>query len=413
MQSIEVVGNNTEIVTLAWYAIDPTKYPDRPAYKTDLLDHTIFLGASAFSDLTYHYRILDNRGNILLNWSDLFDSAVCMNGVCSETEITKDDLPNGQYKIEVYATDEVGNDSEIISKEFSILGSTVESLSVEFNVDAWVIERGDCVVFNWDVSGSNVNNVTFDRSSYVLTAKDTRCPTTTSEYHFEVVSQLGEVVHSESVVITVNEPLATKTNTPKPKPTDTPKPEKPTIYLSVNARCRSGNSKDFPDVWFFDAGTSSEVIGTDGNGWYKIKFSDPRTRKTECWIGVGEVRGNSSSIQVVETPPPQLQSFSNVSVNSKEIVISVWDNASIDGDRIRLTLNNNVLFSDYTLTGSPYSLNVTLNPGANYLVVTALNVGSQPPNTVTVSISNVTSGSSEQTAAGLNAGASQMIITAP
>jgi len=255
-------------------------------------------------------------------------------------------------------------------------------------------------------SRSNAFSFTVDKSLSGNQCVESLTPTPTLTFTATDTPRVTDTPHPTST-FTPRPP----TNTPRPS--NTPKPEKATIYLTQPSRCRTGNSKDFPDAWFFDAGTTLEIIGTDGNGWYKIKINDPKTSKTECWRGTGNVRGSVSSIPVVKTPPPQLRNLSNVSVNSREIVISVWDNASIDGDRIRLTLNNTVLLGDYTLTGSPYKIPVTLNAGANTLIVTALNVGSQSPNTVTVKISNVTSGSSEQTAAGLLAGASQMIITAP
>jgi len=305
----------------------------------------------------------------------------------------------------------VDNDSEIESKAFSITDSTLEPLRISFEVSQQTIMKGECININWEVVGGGVTSVAINNASFELAGTDQRCPQSTTKYSIEAFGQANEILDNKTISVEVLE--ATSTYTPKPKPTNTPKPEKATIYLTEPSRCRTGNSKDFPDAWFFEPGTTLEIIGTDGNGWYKIKINDPKTSKTECWIGTGNVRGSVSSIPVVKTPPPQLRNLSNVSVNSREIVISVWDNASIDGDRIRLTLNNTVLLGDFTLTGSPYKIPVTLNAGPNTLIVTALNVGSQPPNTVTVKISNVTSGSSEQTAAGLLAGASQMIITAP
>jgi len=102
------------------------------------------------------------------------------------------------------------------------------------------------------------------------------------------------------------------TNTPKPQPTKTPSPTKtlkpsaPTFHLSMDARCREGNSRDFEDVWFFNKGTVLKIIGTDRNGWYKIEFYDSGTNDTSCWIGAGTgyVQGDESSIPYVE-PPPQ------------------------------------------------------------------------------------------------------------
>jgi len=77
------------------------------------------------------------------------------------------------------------------------------------------------------------------------------------------------------------------------------------LRLDQNAGCREGNSIEFEDVWFFDEGTILSIVGTDGEGWYKV--SDPNTSDTTCWINVGVVEGDASAIPIIETPDPSTE----------------------------------------------------------------------------------------------------------
>lgn len=126
MEPTKIIKNSDGSVTISLLAIDPTHYPERASYKIDLIDHTIFEGPTAFSDLIYHYRINEKDGSYNSSWVDLLQNSVCVNGKCTETEVILDSLPNGNYEIEVYATDEVGNDSKIAKTSFSITGASLE-----------------------------------------------------------------------------------------------------------------------------------------------------------------------------------------------------------------------------------------------------------------------------------------------
>jgi uncharacterized Zn ribbon protein len=70
----------------------------------------------------------------------------------------------------------------------------------------------------------------------------------------------------------------------------------------------------------------------------------------------------------------------------EEIEIVVWDKNEIDGDRITLIVNGQVVLSDYTLKRRKKVLKVKLQPGKNYIVMRAENLGTKPPNTAAVEI---------------------------
>jgi len=189
--------------------------------------------------------------------------------------------------------------------------------------------------------------------------------------------------------------------------------EEPYIYLPQNTRCREGNSKSFKDVWFFQAETSLNIIAVDEFGWYKVEFFDPRTNETTCWIGTGEVHGDTSSLPVIKIPDPLLQHLQGVTVSQRKITISLWDKGLVDGDRIRLTVNDQIRLHDYILTEDPFEIDVTLNHGENTIIILALNEGTESPNTVQIHISHVVSGLATQEAHAFPHINSQIIVTAP
>jgi len=189
--------------------------------------------------------------------------------------------------------------------------------------------------------------------------------------------------------------------------------DEPYIYLPQNTRCREGNSKIFRDVWFFEAGTSLNIVAMDERGWYKVEFYDPRTDETNCWIGIGEVNGDTSSLPVIKIPDPLLQHIEDVTVSQREIRLSFRDKGLVDGDRIRLIVNDQILVNDYVLTDRSFGVTVKLNQGENTALITALNEGTDPPNSAEIQISHVVSGPSIQEAHAFSGFYTQLIITAP
>lgn len=105
-----------------------------------------------------------------------------------------------------------------------------------------------------------------------------------------------------------------------------------------------------------------------------------------------------------ETKTPSTQGntgkrgLSNVTVNSRNITISVWDYGKIDGDIINILVNGRVISGGnrVTLAAKPKVFKLTLNPGKNNITIYAVNEGSDPPNTASLKISNVVQGKGQQ-----------------
>jgi hypothetical protein len=76
-----------------------------------------------------------------------------------------------------------------------------------------------------------------------------------------------------------------------------------------------------------------------------------------------------------------------INVSSKNVTFNVWDSGVVDGDIITLIVNGKKVITQYTLTGSKKSIQVTLdNLGYNYVMLFAHNEGSLTPNTAALSV---------------------------
>lgn len=70
-----------------------------------------------------------------------------------------------------------------------------------------------------------------------------------------------------------------------------------------------------------------------------------------------------------------------IRTKSPYITLMAYDFGAEDGDRVKITLNDKVLFSSVTLSNIGQGLLITLNEGFNDLRVEALNQGTSGPNT--------------------------------
>ena len=72
--------------------------------------------------------------------------------------------------------------------------------------------------------------------------------------------------------------------------------------------------------------------------------------------------------------------------DSKYIIIKCRDHEYVDGDWIKLLLNNIVIHPNITLTGSYYTIDIDLIEGYNNIEFVALNEGESSPNTAQLSV---------------------------
>ncbi len=72
-----------------------------------------------------------------------------------------------------------------------------------------------------------------------------------------------------------------------------------------------------------------------------------------------------------------------IQVESEVLSLEIFDHKMIDGDIVSVNFNGDWILEEHQLKGKPYILDVKLNKeGKNYLLLHAVNLGKQPPNTM-------------------------------
>lgn len=77
-----------------------------------------------------------------------------------------------------------------------------------------------------------------------------------------------------------------------------------------------------------------------------------------------------------------------VTVANSEIKLLVWDKNKVDGDKISLYLNGELLEHEFAVNKTKKEVTLNLLPGKNVIVMYAINLGTIPPNTAIMSINN-------------------------
>ena len=97
-------------------------------------------------------------------------------------------------------------------------------------------------------------------------------------------------------------------------------------------------------------------------------------------------QSRTKSVTPTVVPPEKrnVKVQNTMQVQSAEINIEVWDHESADGDVLSLQLNGEYILENYYLMQSKKIITVTLNPGENTLVMTAVNQGRYKPCTAAI-----------------------------
>ena len=75
-----------------------------------------------------------------------------------------------------------------------------------------------------------------------------------------------------------------------------------------------------------------------------------------------------------------------IEVSNKDITIEYWDRYNEDGDSISLYLNNKPVLENALLTKIKKSFTIHLEEKVSYLVLHAINTGTEPPNTASITV---------------------------
>jgi hypothetical protein len=155
------------------------------------------------------------------------------------------------------------------------------------------------------------------------------------------------------------------------------------------------------------------VMDDPVTGRWPVWGSDPNSVPNEWAIWASNDTAWVDQWMQIEFDTDRGSSFQPVSVNSRNVTLSLRDPQYVDGDTVELRVNGQS-FGNYVLDGRAISFPLVLVAGQNTIEVVATNLGVVPPTIVELTLSNVTSGPATQVSRALQQGQSDtVIVTAP
>ncbi len=149
-------------------------------------------------------------------------------------------------------------------------------------------------------------------------------------------------------------------------------------------------SVDFKAAYTDTDGTTKDV--TAAADW------SPSSSFSKGTIGVYPVTASYSGLSATaQITVVQEKGMDDITVNEKIVTVTFWDHGRLeDGDMIDILINGEVAFPGITLTFAKQSRTITMNADIIVVGFKALNEGTAPPNTASVTFSAVTAGKATQ-----------------
>lgn len=107
-------------------------------------------------------------------------------------------------------------------------------------------------------------------------------------------------------------------------------------------------------------------------------------------------------VEVVKVPEKPVYRYRRDSLNGKKISIKetvhvtansikiyVWDKNTVDGDKVSIFLNDELIEKNIWVTKAKKELVLSLQPGSNLIVMDAINLGTIPPNTAAIGVNTM------------------------
>lgn len=115
----------------------------------------------------------------------------------------------------------------------------------------------------------------------------------------------------------------------------------------------------------------------------RYNFGLPRKPKKEK---VKRERNSNAIASHHKVNERDLDIQTSITTRDDSVVLEIYDRGMIDGDIVSVYLNGELILDNFTLAREKKKVTLHLEPGENYVVVVAENMGSQPPNTSAVDI---------------------------
>jgi len=155
------------------------------------------------------------------------------------------------------------------------------------------------------------------------------------------------------------------------------------------------------------------VMDNPATGRWPVWGTDPNAVPTEWSIWATNDVAWVDQWLKIEYDTDRGSSFQPVTVNSRNVTLSLRDPQYVDGDSVELRVNGQS-FGSYVLDGRSISFPLVLVGGQNTIEIICTGAGTVPPAIVELSLSHVSSGPATQVSRALQPGqADNVIVTAP
>lgn len=155
------------------------------------------------------------------------------------------------------------------------------------------------------------------------------------------------------------------------------------------------------------------VMDNPATGRWPVWGTDPNTVPTEWSIWAANDVAWVDQWMKIEFDADRGSTFQPVSVNNRNVTLSLRDPQYVDGDSVELRVNGQS-FGNYVLDGRAISFPLVLVAGQNTIEIVCTGAGAAPNTLVELTLSNVSSGPATQVSRVLQPGQSDtVIVTAP
>ena len=155
------------------------------------------------------------------------------------------------------------------------------------------------------------------------------------------------------------------------------------------------------------------VMDNPATGRWPVWGTDPNAVPNEWAIWAANDVAWVDQWMKIEYDTDRGSAFQPVSVNNRNVTLSLRDPQYVDGDAVELRVNGQS-FGNYVMDGRAISFPLVLVAGQNTIELVCTSVGAVPNAIVEASLSNVSSGPATQVSRALQQGQSDtIIVTAP
>lgn len=120
---------------------------------------------------------------------------------------------------------------------------------------------------------------------------------------------------------------------------------------------------------------------------WDIKSADIKAKNkgSDSLMNIGNMKLNDAFIPI-ELLGRKVVHQGQIRMEKSQVEFVIYDAGFVDGDSISLNMNGKWILENYALTAEKKKIQIQLSPGQNnYLVMYALNLGKDPPNTAAIS----------------------------